>query len=673
MKGFFIGSFVFMTVITCANHVIAETPDITKSFLIKPGVAAAEGEKQETVATMPVIMQHQREIQPGWQFSVTRSNGIKGLVKYQSGEEEPFRYFFQSAFTDQVIQAQGPIIHEVLRQDPKAEFHQFDIETGQMVKENMVPPGTSLRVVYSPAGSVLYDSKTNEEIWDENLVNIFSSSIIFELWPQGPLSKGQTWSYKGVEVTQRLALIDAKGGQIELKVERIAPEPSSGLMTAQIRGGLLTTINLNGIPLRYDAKVDIDLPIAIGVPFMTKFSGKLSGQGTTQNQWGQPVNFKITADGDALQICKPTEEVIRAAKIFGNPKETQPPAAGNTKVPPGENDESKTDRKARNIFLQLYREQYQGAFYMLIPKGWKAEGGMIPSGVQWNVVDLVENNIRFRVASPDGKSYFGWYPRFYFQDPAVHAQSSGGLLQPQIGGQLNGCWIYPYMGVSQYVQHIVFGQLAAGEFENPRIIGDAVEAPELRPWLPQMAQRKECGYVNFECTISGTPMYGRIYTMVYDLGLLWSTVGTFGWIAPKSRWKEDEHVMELCIRSFRLNPSWVRRAAAAQHKRGEKYGQAIRQMQEIDNEINRNRSQTRSDIQEEFYKVITEQIETYDPETGDKKRLPMYNNAWTNGRGDYVLKDYDDGTLPVEDPTEWRKLKIINRNDPDYRPEKYGD
>jgi hypothetical protein len=51
----------------------------------------------------------------------------------------------------------------------------------------------------------------------------------------------------------------------------------------------------------------------------------------------------------------------------------------------------------------------------------------------------------------------------------------------------------------------------------------------------------------------------------------------------------------------------------------------------------------------------------------------MYNNAWTNGRGDYALKDSDDGTLPVEDPTEWHKLKIINRNDPNYRPEKYGD
>ena len=58
---------------------------------------------------------------------------------------------------------------------------------------------------------------------------------------------------------------------------------------------------------------------------------------------------------------------------------------------------------------------------------------MVPSGVEWNVVDLVENNIRFRVTSPDGKSFFGWYPRFYFQDPQVIIPSSGEVLQPQIG------------------------------------------------------------------------------------------------------------------------------------------------------------------------------------------------------------------------------------------------
>ena len=36
------------------------------------------------------------------------------------------------------------------------------------------------------------------------------------------------------------------------------------------------------------------------------------------------------------------------------------------------------------IFLSLYRTQYQNAFYILIPKGWQAEGGMVSSGVQGN-------------------------------------------------------------------------------------------------------------------------------------------------------------------------------------------------------------------------------------------------------------------------------------------------
>ena len=73
-----------------------------------------------------------------------------------------------------------------------------------------------------------------------------------------------------------------------------------------------------------------------------------------------------------------------------------------------------TQNSSEGVFLSIFREPHQGAFSILIPKGWNAEGGMISSGVPWNVVDLVENNIRFRVTSPDKKSFFGWYPRFYF-------------------------------------------------------------------------------------------------------------------------------------------------------------------------------------------------------------------------------------------------------------------
>ena len=319
----------------------------------------------------------------------------------------------------------------------------------------------------------------------------------------------------------------------------------------------------------------------------------------------------------------------------------------------------------RGIFLSKYREQYQGAFSILIPKGWKAEGGMIPSGASWNVVDLVENNIRFRVTSPDGKSFFGWYPRFYFQDPAVIAQTSMGILQKRAGEVINGVWLYPYMNIEQYVQHIVFGQFAANEFQSPRILGQAQSDPELQPWIPKNVSHHYAGYVNFECFMNGTPVFGRIYTIIYNIqNALWSTVGTWGLVAPKSRWSDEERIMEICIRSFRLDPQWVVRASAAQRQRGQQYNKVIRHMNQIDQDIQKNRAQTNSDIMHENYKVLTGQIETRDPESGNMKYLPSYNNAYTDGRGNYFLRDYDDGTVPFENASEWRKLDIVNRLDP---------
>ncbi|MFZ5571464.1 MAG: hypothetical protein ACOZF0_13770 [Thermodesulfobacteriota bacterium] len=331
---------------------------------------------------------------------------------------------------------------------------------------------------------------------------------------------------------------------------------------------------------------------------------------------------------------------------------------------------AETAASRQGVYLSVYTEPYQKAFFILVPRGWRAEGGMLPSGVEWNVVDLVEHNIRFRVTSPDGQSFFGWYPRFYFQDPRTLYQSSYGMLQMQPGQVMNGCWLFPYMDVAQYVRQIVFGQFAAAEFQNPRLTGGVVKDSTLQSWAPRVATRCDYGYVNFECGIQGRPSFGRIYSINYDLqGLIWSTVGTFGWVAPKSRWKSDERIMELCIRSFRLNPEWARRAAEAASQRARQYHQTIQEMNRIDAEISRNRSQTRSDIQEEFYKVITDQIETRDPETGQTQYLPMYNHAYTDGRGNYFLRDTDDGTVPFENASEWRKLKIVNRNEPDYRPE----
>ncbi|MFH1153169.1 MAG: hypothetical protein V1793_05080 [Pseudomonadota bacterium] len=339
---------------------------------------------------------------------------------------------------------------------------------------------------------------------------------------------------------------------------------------------------------------------------------------------------------------------------------TSKPAKNNTALRSG----SPARAAGSAVMLTLYREAYQGAFTLLIPKGWTAEGGMIPSGVGWNVVDLVENNIQFRVSSPDRRSFFGWYPRFYFQDPQMSFQSSMGIIRKQNGEVLNGVWLYPYMTLENYVEQIVFGQFGAAEYQSPRILGKANPAPELSPWIPPNVSRHQAGYVNFEALINNGPVFGRIYAIIYDIqNILWSTVGTWGLVAPKERWEQDERIMEICLRSFRLDPGWAARAAAAQERRASQYNEVLRYMNRVDQEIQTGRAQTSSDIMHENYKVLTGQIETRDPSTGDVRYLPSYNHAYTDGQGNYFLRDYDDGTLPVDNAANWRKLDIVNRLD----------
>ncbi len=357
----------------------------------------------------------------------------------------------------------------------------------------------------------------------------------------------------------------------------------------------------------------------------------------------------VTASADAAEAARPT-----AAE--------KPPAAMNPLARPAEPARASASGANPGYYLSLFVEPYQGAFYMLLPKGWKTEGGMIPSGVPWNKVDLIESNIRFRATSPDGKSFFGWYPKFYFSDPRHLAQASMGILNPQPGTVSDGVWLYPYMTIPQFAQTIIFNIFAKDEFQNPRLLGGVQDAPDLRPWVPKHVTRAQCGYVNFECGIKGVAMRGRLYAILGNLAdQVWSNNATYGLVAPTERWGEDSRLMEYCIRTFRLNPQWVAKASAAEIQRGRQMADLQRQLNEADLQMQREHLARSSDSQNEFYKVLTGQMEVRDPATKEEKWMPAYNRAYTDGNGNYYLSDYG-GSLPVEGDPNWRPLQIINRN-----------
>ncbi len=314
--------------------------------------------------------------------------------------------------------------------------------------------------------------------------------------------------------------------------------------------------------------------------------------------------------------------------------------------------------------MQLFVEPYQAAFYLLMPENWRTEGGMRSSGVAWNKLDLVESNIGFRATSPDGQSRFGWYPRFYFIDPAVYARSSGGILHPAVGSVMDGAWVYPTMGVADFARNIVFGQLARKELGRARLVGRFVEVPALRKLAPQVASQVEAGYVDFELEEGGKPMRGRLYTTLFALGDsgLWSNIGTAAWVAPASRVREDSRLMEYSMRSFQFNPDWVKRAVAAEIKRGAEMARVTREINESDRRWQAERLARSADTQTEFYKVLTGQIETRDPATGKESWLPAYKHAYTDGHGNYAVTDNDSAAAQLQQSGDWRSLQIINRN-----------
>lgn len=72
----------------------------------------------------------------------------------------------------------------------------------------------------------------------------------------------------------------------------------------------------------------------------------------------------------------------------------------------------------------------------------------------------------------------------------VPGTTSRGILQKQAGEVINGMWLYPYMNIEQYVQNIVFGQFAANEFKNPRILGQAQPADLTPNGLHELQRRR---------------------------------------------------------------------------------------------------------------------------------------------------------------------------------------
>ena len=348
-----------------------------------------------------------------------------------------------------------------------------------MTRQDLILPGQRFRVTHSPSGSSLYDANSGQRVWDTDIVEAFSWTITPDLWPEGELRVGQSWSYSEGDMVHRLSMLSALGGRINLRVERIEPEPSSGLMTAYIRGNIRTKIDFDIAPLDFDAKVSIDLPLAIGVPFMLKFEGNLSGRGTMQDDWGRTVPFTITAEGTALMVSKPSDAVLSAVGAkpggargaYGSDSSrfrTQGYSSQDQGYDPtysqqyggqqwrdnvthtGSHSNPRLGRTGgpNYIVLTQVREPNEGAFTIRIPRGWQTAGGIYhinPSeagGPGNSIASKCDFVIKKDAA---GSVYLHYLPEINYSSGDMY-----GLFRP--GSTYQGMTVVPLMSAISFLE-----------------------------------------------------------------------------------------------------------------------------------------------------------------------------------------------------------------------------
>lgn len=645
------------------------------------------------------------QISPGWQFEVTRSIGMEGTEAYQTGFEAPFRVFQKVVFKEEVTKAAENEIQEVSRQIESAQLHSLDPERGQMVKQDLVPPGTQFRIAYSSHGSVLRDGTTGQEIWDTDMVSTFAPALIPKLWPLGRLQKGSQWSYQGDELVRRVGLIDILGGRIDLEVENVYQELSTGLATSAIRGRLQTKVELDDIVLDFDAKVEIDLPLELGVPFMVKFDGVLSGTGTATDERGRSVNYQVQAKGTVLQIAKPATAVIDSVggSVIekGNVIDTQ----GALRIPltdaeymdspvtkksmgPGS---PETSGKIANTLKEanppvyrykLYEDVTEEAFTVLVPDGWRTQGG---------IMQLQQHQIRTVVDGCGKKLYFSIYDPTtqaaitYFPTEIYHTAAPGtSIMSIPTGQVLNGMVQMPQsLTPSQYVQQITFpssrpnaSNVEWGEKKSLTTLANewnrAFHSGNRIP--PQInAESIEVAY-----DVAGThfaELWTALITSVQaNTSTIWMPDFTVVAGGPMDSVEKIAPVLKAVITSFRMNSTWMAKSIARfeqctkgvaigqekiraiDRKISERLKQVQKEIHSIDNEIVANKNNTRSVIQEHEHNALMGEDKYEDSGTGKRYIIDMgYERNFTDGETLIQTNDWS-----FEPPPRYRDMKNIS-------------
>lgn len=351
------------------------------------------------------------------------------------------------------------------------------------------------------------------------------------------------------------------------------------------------------------------------------------------------------------------------------------------------------------------------AFSLLVPKGWKAEGG-----VRWKSPFACAGETYapyLTITSPDGAIDYRSLPMQTWgsnSDPAIRQQM-------QVMAQQGGCAVAPPMSADQYLREV----LAPRDFGNPQIVSVEPNQQVIRELLAKSQKhRATAAAMGMQMEFRADAVLARLQFPGGQEGIALATViNSFGAVAnpytggmqqlttsvasertllkfPAARRQEAERFLATLRSSFRTNPEWERAienfSQQMRNWRNQNHQMVMQQLeanrqqmiaghqqrmaairaqgaantaahQERMNAMDRNMrsweaAQSSSDrIHTAFVQTIRG-VETWRGEGGPVELTAGYENAWSKGDGTFILSNKPgfDPAAVFQDQS-WRPLK----------------
>ncbi len=319
------------------------------------------------------------------------------------------------------------------------------------------------------------------------------------------------------------------------------------------------------------------------------------------------------------------------------------------------------------IMFNRKNEPNENAFSILVPKGWKIEGGIfrVNPTTQGGPAQSIAAKIDFAVKKDKkGSVMIRWLPDMLYFD--IRNTPAGQMGMFPEGSNYQGMTVSYIKSAENFIREIAF-PYAHPRADNIRIV-ERKKLPgvinnyskRVKQLMPFTTMSYDAAIIKFRYDENGGRYEESIVSLIEDWGQLgagmWGNKETFLIRTPVGQFKEYAPVFSVIQNSVKINLQWIIGEVKGQATRGRIAINTQKEIQRIGKEIAEQRKKTNAEINNDMFLTLTEQEEYVNPYT---KEIEVGSNQWKyrweNESGDIIYTN-DENYNPTTDVN-------INRND----------